>query len=446
MSIAAPSSTIEHRLLLPLWTALLTGHAFAAAAWWWMMPGGFPIGSPHFWVNQILPFLVFALCLTARVCLARKIAIAAFSLSIIGGAWISAGVAARFVFPVTFRALWFAPVLAGCAMLILWMAQFKRLWRGRSAIGWLAGGLLGCLLPASQRGNNPATLPAGNADWVEVPSTLAHAGTVRLTDLTSFDPNSGVVQLDLNRRMLAIEPLLTFDSLSPDRCWTLFARREDRIPPRRQLVQLQNTDERTTALYRDLGQSSLSVGTENDVVQIDAASRLDRNIYSHLNTYATLLLAGHRKPFVSFGPTGNQKFEVTHNTYPHGKPLRFAYVDSDRAFKVVEARSAEKGPFTTLASGTLVADQPLTLTLWDGEEMLASIELLDFSAQASTQLSPTAGWRVPENAIEFSRGSDDPRSAVNIFITLASTSVGRGYDSVGHSAGVYRNRMTVRVR
>jgi len=50
---------------------------------------------------------------------------------------------------------------------------------------------------------------------------------------------------------------------------------------------------------------------------------------------------------------------------------------------------------------------------------------------------------VPENSIEFSRDSENPKSAVNVFITLASTSVGRGVDSVGHAAGVYRNEMRV---
>jgi hypothetical protein len=30
-----------------------------------------------------------------------------------------------------------------------------------------------------------------------------------------------------------------------------------------------------------------------------------------------------------------------------------------------------------------------------------------------------------------------------LFITLASTSVGRGFDSVGHTSGTYRNRMRI---
>ena len=63
----------------------------------------------------------------------------------------------------------------------------------------------------------------------------------------------------------------------------------------------------------------------------------------------------------------------------------------------------------------------------------------------ATQLSPTAGWGVPVNAIEFSLSPYDhsPTGPASIFITLAATSVGRGWDCVGHSAGAYRNRITI---
>jgi len=46
------------------------------------------------------------------------------------------------------------------------------------------------------------------------------------------------------------------------------------------------------------------------------------------------------------------------------------------------------------------------------------------------------------NAIEFSRFEGRHKSAA-IWITLAGTSVGRGWDSVGHARGVYRNRMRI---
>jgi hypothetical protein len=51
---------------------------------------------------------------------------------------------------------------------------------------------------------------------------------------------------------------------------------------------------------------------------------------------------------------------------------------------------------------------------------------------------------VPMNAIEFSLSGDAQNSAASVFISLASTSVGRGYDTVGHLGGTYRNRMIAR--
>ena len=83
------------------------------------------------------------------------------------------------------------------------------------------------------------------------------------------------------------------------------------------------------------------------------------------------------------------------------------------------------------------------ITLWDEGRAVGRLSFLDWSAQVSTQLSPTAGWGVPENAIEFSLAGDEPSSPASLFITLAATSVGRGWNSVGHAAGSYGNRIMV---
>ena len=128
--------------------------------------------------------------------------------------------------------------------------------------------------------------------------------------------------------------------------------------------------------------------------------------------------------------------------YPFGRPARFAYVD-EAAVSVVEASSGEKGPFHILAQGRLERSSSLEITLCDEDRAIGRLTLLVWPAQASTQLSPTAGWGVPENAIEFSLSGDEPTSPASLFITLAATSVGRGWDSVGHAAGTYRNRITI---
>jgi hypothetical protein len=110
----------------------------------------------------------------------------------------------------------------------------------------------------------------------------------------------------------------------------------------------------------------------------------------------------------------------------------------------VQARKAEKGPFTTLGEGKLARGQPLAMTFRDQGRPLFEVTLDDWSAQAGVQTSPTAGYGLPVNAIEFSLDGDSDRSAAGVWITLAATSVGRGWDSVGHAAGTYRNRMRVR--
>ncbi len=179
---------------------------------------------------------------------------------------------------------------------------------------------------------------------------------------------------------------------------------------------------------------------------IDAATRLDRPVYSHLNGFCDLEVRGHRRLALEFSPCPATRIEVLHYDYPFGRPARFAYVDDARRFRVVEASSGEKGPFRILAEGRLEQSSSLGITLWDEDRAVGRITLQDWSAQASTQLSPTAGWGVPENAIEFSLSGPEPTSPASLFITLAATSVGRGWDSVAHAAGTYRNRISDRAR
>jgi hypothetical protein len=83
--------------------------------------------------------------------------------------------------------------------------------------------------------------------------------------------------------------------------------------------------------------------------------------------------------------------------------------------------------------------------LYDLGRAVFEVTLDDWSAQCGVQASPTAGWGLPVNAIEFSLDGESDRSAGGMWITLAATSVGRGWDTVGHGAGGYRNRVKVRV-
>lgn len=196
--------------------------------------------------------------------------------------------------------------------------------------------------------------------------------------------------------------------------------------------------------YKDLGRSWLSVRDSPDAgsITLDAISQLDEPVFSHLNQWCQFQLAGHRDLEVIFSTSPEQNIAVTHFDYPIGDPSRFAYFDGG-ALKVCEAASGEKGPFKTLAEGKIARGNPLTMTLVDQGVKILRVTMLDWTAQASTALSPTAGWGVCENAIEFSRDTTDKSSTALFFVSLAGTSVGRGWDSVGHVAGTYRNRMKI---
>jgi hypothetical protein len=155
------------------------------------------------------------------------------------------------------------------------------------------------------------------------------------------------------------------------------------------------------------------------------------------------MVRGHERLGVAFSPCPEVVVEVKPADYPTGRPMRLAYLGADGSFRVVEATTGEKGPFRTLATGPLRRGEPLGVTLYDGETPAAKIVLEDWSAQAATQLSPTAGWGLPVNAIEFVREGDAPGSLAVFYVTLAGTSVGRGWDSVGHGEGMYRNRIRI---
>ncbi|MEM9774157.1 MAG: hypothetical protein AAF902_06225, partial [Chloroflexota bacterium] len=168
-------------------------------------------------------------------------------------------------------------------------------------------------------------------------------------------------------------------------------------------------------------------------------------VYSHLNSFSQITVFGGENLQIAFSAAGNQPITIQAAGYPFGEPGRMAYLDADDQFKVVEATNAEKGPFMPLAQGMLPENQSLEITLLSNDQAQCTIALDDWAAQASTQLSPTAGWGFPENSIEFRLTNDryENESYANIFISLASTSTGRGYESVGHAAGTYRNRIRI---
>ncbi|HVW02308.1 MAG TPA: hypothetical protein VHB77_18285 [Planctomycetaceae bacterium] len=428
---------------------LLCAQVAGAALWWWISPGGFPLGHPRFWSNRALPVAVLVVALVGLVgrswsnySLFRAALVALVML------WTAAVVSGCAVFPVSavrFAAPGFAGVVALWGASVLELVKTERRERSSMCAAAFLAALAGVCLPWTQRAGDPETHPSGAAG-----APLAtEAGETTLPILqplgggASMVPADGSLQFD-GPVALHVRPLLTFESVSPDRCWTILAPRSA-APAPPLLVSGKATAEGVTCIYRGLAKESLQVERDEKTERylVEATADLEHAVFSHLNIYSEVAIRGTAPLFLSFSACGDVRIEVRASDYPVGRPRRFACLDAGERFRVLEARSGEKGPFRTLAEGTLQRGEPLAITVWNGNEAAYRLTWSDWSTQASTALSPTAGWGIPENAIEFSLVDDGAARSANIWMTLAGTSIGRGWDSVGHAPGVYRNRLSI---
>jgi hypothetical protein len=364
-------------------------HAVGALCAWWLLPQGFLPDHVRFWVNTVFPWALGLLSLGGLWAGPRGRAVTAG----LPGFWVA--MAATWLIASPRTGGWPA-LLLGLVGLLLGL-RARRL-QGKHGWPWLAPA--GALCAWAQRAPEPSTHPLGETE----PLALVGEPELKVT--------VGSLRLD-------IDPRLTFRSRSPDRGWVLFA------------PQGPGQEHGTLRGGRDA----------DGVLHLEAVTRLEEPVWSHLNTYTTLWISGHQRLQLAFSPCPEVPVEVMPFDYPAGRPVRAAYLGEDGVFRVVEASRGEKGPFRELASGPLERTEPLGITLLDGGEPVVTVTLLDWAAQASTEPSPTAGWGLPQNALEFLRADQDPGSPAVLFVTLAATSVGRGFDSVGHAAGTYRNRV-----
>jgi hypothetical protein len=395
----------------------------------------------------VLPLFVLGAAIAGRLALRkrheRSWQAAALAFTVV---WTAAAIAGAVVFPQS-AARFFPPM--AIAVFLFWLAYslaFRgQLWRRELAGIAVLSAAVGGALPWTQRAPEPDTRPSGGPPRVaESPADGDSPPLLSLDATHRLATADGTVRTALGELTVDVEPLLTFESRSPDRCWTILAPRDARQPPRRQLTSLRHGEGQAALTFDDsIARHWLSVASEADGgTSIEVESQVAEPVYSHLNSFCNVFVRGHKRLELGFSPCQEARIEVLPSDYPVGQPRRMAYF-ADETLHVVEARSGEKGPFRTLASGPLPADEPLEITLYDEGQPVARVVLEDWAAQCGRQLSPTAGWGLPVNAIEFSLLGDAPTSTAAVWITLAGTSVGRGWDSVGHRAGSYRNRVRV---
>ena len=429
-------------MIQQVWLLVFASHAALAAIWWWLMPGGFPSWAPQYWFNQVLPLVVLAVIVAAlfapkalRTALAPAIQLA-FPVF-----WMVFAVSLRLTFPDSIGFLWNLLFAGGFVLAVLWVRQY----RFTVPHAWLLPCFalpalwMGWVLPGSQRAEDPATHPAEQA-LPELPSNTSAPAFIKLSKDAQVHPSDGRTVIRRDQLVLTVQPLLSIANRSPDRCWTELALPEDSRATSRKLAATMRDGQRWKLLFRDEDQSLLEiVAAREGAIEIDARSRLAQPVFSHVSQSTSVTIRGHKKLSVSFSPIPGKRIEVPGPM----EAARFAYVDATGTFHVAQASSQDHGPYTELGVGPLKSGEPLVLTLHDGETAAFRISLADWAAQASTQLSPAAGWGVPANAIELVRAGDPEEAPAEILFSLASSHIGRGSPSVGMAAGVYRNRITV---
>ena len=396
---------MTQRIWRMFWLLVLVGHGLLALTCWWLLPGGFGFGHSRFWSNRVAPPVVLGLSIASLVALRHdRIAALRLLLPAWPAAWVGGSIRLRILFPITMAGIWL--VLLAIAA-ILAMAAFRP-WRIPGERGWvgallvaigsaLAGfGAAGTLRPPAPA-THPRDIPLAPIALLSGASGRLPPGSIQFDSGAMVQTSDGSLIVRLAPLTISVQPLLTFLDQSSDGCPIVLVRTRDREGPELRFRDGRRVGERSYVLFyefRGQGPATLRVnaGPEPGPIAVGAVTRLELPVDSHLNSFCDVEVRGHRRLFLEFSPCPGARIEVRPFDYPFGRPARFAFVQADRTFRVVEASNGEKGPFRTLARGRLEAERALTITFHDEERGVARLTLDDFAAQADTTLSPTAGW------------------------------------------------------
>jgi hypothetical protein len=407
---------------------VLTLHAAACGAALFFLPRGSAPGDLHTWSDTWLPGFAGLVILAALVRFvffkSSGLFVSLVSAAIAGG-WLGAIVVGSVLFPISVgveRSI--GPAAIAIALAVLAWATMLRI--GTSFAAGLAGAAVGIVEVLAQRAPPPTTRPLG--------------GTISEVhgEPTTEDASTGQVSFPCGKEHVRVRPLLTFESRSPDATWTLLAPPEA-FGPHRKLDGFLKEKSGFRAHYTDDGESSLIATKDAKGLDIEATSKLPRAIHSRLNAFATIHV-----PFetsLSFSPTGKAKFAIDSADESAASQLHFAYLGPDLVFRMVRSSNAGPGQYTELARGHLGRDEPLTIEIRhkDGSTGTCRLTFKDWSSQLSTEPSPAGGPGIPQNSIQLvPRGKE-----TSILLTLAEPGPGRGWQSVGHAEGTYKNRIRV---
>ncbi len=209
----------------------------ALGGWWWLAPQGFPLGHSRFWVNAALPWLAVFLLAAGVRSLARPSRFRDPMLMITPGFWVGAGIAAVVLFPSSSVKL--LPLLVPMALGLSIFAGISLERTRREALAFLAGAFLGTFVSFSQQAPAASTRPSQTG--LESPPTNLGAADIYREGVVSFDPAKERISIAVRDTTIELWPLLSFDSRSPDRCWTNLASSQDREGPNRRLLGVQTS-------------------------------------------------------------------------------------------------------------------------------------------------------------------------------------------------------------
>ena len=289
--------------------SVLAFHGVSAIGWWWLTPGGFSLGHARFWLNRVWPLAVLAIAVFGVWTLARRryssLKLTLLSLAVM---WMAGATSARLVFPMTAPGLWWWGFLIGGIGLAL-VARWDSPSVSRRIVlvfATLVGVTLGSFAPWALHGPDPSTKPIGDqAEKVSIgEGTAKLKTTVSLGASVNVLAASALVSIQHEPYRLQIEPLLSFEHISPDRCWSILIPTAFQHLPHRHVDSVsQPSDEVNLAQIHYDSRESLTVSATNShLTEITAARTLSEATYSHLNSFCTLTVTGHRRLYLRFSP------------------------------------------------------------------------------------------------------------------------------------------------
>lgn len=397
-------------------------HWAIAIAWLVLAPSEFGWDHRLTWAHRVVPTLLFFAGSGPLSALLKHNDTHVFAaLSVLLGFWGGLGLGIAWFFPQSRGWWWCGLVVVGLLAVLPWPRKSLRL----RALVALISAIIGASLAPALRADEAGTRPSGGevTDPAPEASQCDFDGRVRF----ALGEDAGLV----------INPLLVFESVSPDRFWSALAPGDRWRGQPVRCRAMQRDPSFTRYWFSAEGSSVMDVrsGADANAVILDVTSSLPQAVYSHLNHHLQLRIGARNRLGLQFSACPGLR--VQPGTVD--APSQFAFIDADATFVVAEASKREKGPFVERCRESIDPSTPLRIDIVHDDDIVGSVTLMDWSAQVDLNPSPTAGWGVPANALEMWA---NPRGT-EIFLSgsLSATSIGRGWDTVGHAAGVYRNRV-----